>query len=63
MPIFDWKCDNNRCNNIIERIEKTGDPPMGMCPECLKGVMRKTTTFKGQFILKGDGFYNPSIGD
>lgn len=61
MPIFDWRCD--KCNYTIERIERTGDPPLGKCPECSKGTMKKTISFKGQYILRGDGFYNPSIGD
>lgn len=60
MPIYEYICSN--CNNKLDVLQKINEKPMVKCPKCnLNGLEKIVST--GGFILKGNDWYKPSIGD
>jgi len=57
MPIFDYKCAD--CGNEFEKIVRSEVVDVE-CPLCGAIAERKEVSFKGGFVLKGEGFYKPS---
>lgn len=60
MPIYVYRCTD--CSHEFERLQKTNDLPLTVCPECGSGSIHKVISPCG-IIFKGSGFYktdNPS---
>jgi putative FmdB family regulatory protein len=53
MPIYEYKCD--RCNQVIEKIQKFIDAPLTVHEVCGGNLERLISTSALQF--KGSGFY------
>lgn len=53
MPIYEYKCD--RCETVIEKIQKFIDPPLTVHEVCGGHLVRLISTSALQF--KGSGFY------
>ena len=58
MPIYEYLC-NMGCSNW-EVLQRLSEPPIKKCPTCNKNTARRLISGCG-FILKGKGFYKPSI--
>ena len=54
MPLYEYKCTN--CNEIIDKIQKIGEPLFKFCPSCCKDTLVKLFSAP-QFTLVGNGFY------
>ena len=54
MPTYDYSCP---CGHKFERFEGMNDDGMKECPKC-HGKEAIRLIGKGNFILKGKGFYN-----
>jgi len=53
MPIREYRCI--KCNNVMEVLEKIGEKPLEICPEC-GGKLEKLIS-NSSFVLKGSGWY------
>lgn len=53
MPIYEYKCE--RCDQVIEKIQKFIDPPLTIHEVCGGNLVRLISTSAFQF--KGSGFY------
>jgi putative FmdB family regulatory protein len=53
MPVYEYECQ--KCNQIIEAMQKFSDPPLAECPHC-RGSLRKMIS-QSSFHLKGSGWY------
>ncbi|MBI4851679.1 MAG: transcriptional regulator [Acidobacteria bacterium] len=53
MPIYEYKCE--KCNSIIEKIQKFSDPLLTECEKC-GGNLNKLLS-QSSFALKGSGWY------
>jgi putative FmdB family regulatory protein len=53
MPIYEYHCE--RCEKIIEQLQKFSDPPLAACPQCQSPVTKVIS--KTSFQLKGTGWY------
>lgn len=60
-PIFEYLCENKKCGLTTEIIEKYSDKTE-KCPNCGKKQFHRILS-GGNFLLKGEGFYNPSLGN
>lgn len=60
MPIYEYSCDKG-CPQW-EEIQRLSDPHSKKCPKCKKNTARRLIS-TGGFILKGKGFFKPSLGD
>jgi putative FmdB family regulatory protein len=54
MPLYEYECES--CHNRFERIQKFSDPPIGACPVCGKGPVRKLVSSPA-IQFKGSGWY------
>ena len=57
MPTYQYKCTDIKCEHSFETIQKMSDKPLVSCPECKAESLKKVIT-SGNFILKGDGWFN-----
>lgn len=60
MPIYVYRCAD--CSHEFERLQRTDDLPLTVCPECGSKTIHKVISPCG-IIFKGSGFYktdNPS---
>jgi putative FmdB family regulatory protein len=55
MPIYEYKCD--KCQKIVEVMQKFTDKPLSRCPSCGGRVSRLISNCS--FQLKGSGWYVP----
>jgi len=53
MPIYEYRCD--KCQRIIEVMQKFSDKPLSRCPSCSGRVVRIISNCT--FQLKGTGWY------
>jgi len=53
MPIYEYKCD--KCQRVIEVMQRFSDKPLGRCPSCGGRVTRLISNCS--FQLKGSGWY------
>ena len=53
MPIYEYSCD--RCEKIIEVMQKFKDKPLSRCPSCGGRLSRLISNCS--FQLKGTGWY------
>ena len=53
MPIYEYKCD--KCQRVIEVMQKFSDKPLTRCPSCVGRVSRLISNCS--FQLKGSGWY------
>jgi len=53
MPIYEYKCD--KCQKIVEVMQKFTDKPLSRCPSCGGRVSRLISNCS--FQLKGSGWY------
>ena len=53
MPIYEYRCD--KCQRIIEVMQKFSDKPLTRCPSCAGRVSRIISNCN--FQLKGSGWY------
>ena len=53
MPIYEYKCD--KCQRVIEVMQKFSDKPLTRCPSCGRRVSRLISNCS--FQLKGSGWY------
>jgi putative FmdB family regulatory protein len=53
MPIYEYRCD--KCQKIIEVMQKFSDKPLTKCPSCAGRVSRIISNCS--FQLKGSGWY------
>ncbi len=53
MPIYEYRCD--KCQRIIEVMQKFSDKPLTRCPSCAGRVSRIISNCS--FQLKGSGWY------
>lgn len=59
MPIYEYKCSNNKCSTeIFEIIQSFSDKSVGNCPECDSEADRIISAFSVHF--KGSGWYSTS---
>lgn len=64
MPIFNYVCENEECENSFEKLLKKRDQEDELeCPECGQGVERKK--FYGDHMIKyeADGFHRTDYED
>lgn len=54
-PTYDYSCAS--CKHKFERLEKMNAKGLKKCPKCNKKKAKRLLG-PGNFILKGDGFYN-----
>ena len=57
MPNYDYRCGS--CGYTFERFEGMNQDKPKKCPKCNKKKAKRLLG-KGNFILKGPGFYNTS---
>lgn len=55
MPVYEYKCQNVKCNNEWEEEASMKDPPQTKCPKCKKKTAKKLISL-GSFELKGGGW-------
>ena len=55
MPNYDYRC--GVCGHVQEVFTTMGDDKLKKCPACGKRKSKRLIG-KGNFILKGPGFYN-----
>ena len=60
MPIYPYLC--NDCGHEFDRLQKIGDDPLKVCPECGAESLRKKLT-AAAFKLKGTGWYETDFKD
>ena len=61
MPLFDYECKS--CGfELIDVLQRMGEEPLLYCPECNDPQLSKRMGAPS-FILKGEGWYDPSIQD
>jgi len=53
MPIYEYRCD--RCQKIVEVMQKFTDKPLSRCPSCGGRLSRLISNCS--FQLKGSGWY------
>ncbi len=53
MPIYEYKC--KECESHFEKIQKSTDEPLKVCPQC-GGELEKQWSLSG-FQFKGEGWY------
>lgn len=53
MPIYEYRCE--RCQKIVEVMQKFTDKPLSRCPSCGGKVSRLISNCS--FQLKGSGWY------
>ena len=53
MPIYEYRCD--KCQRIIEVMQKFSDKPLTRCPSCAGKISRLISNCS--FHLKGTGWY------
>jgi putative FmdB family regulatory protein len=53
MPIYEYQCD--KCQKIVEVMQKFTDKPLSRCPSCGGRVARLISNCS--FQLKGSGWY------
>jgi len=59
MPIYEYKCSNNKCSTeIFEIIQSFSDKSVASCPECKAEAERIISAFSVHF--KGSGWYSTS---
>jgi putative FmdB family regulatory protein len=64
MPIFEYKCTNERCENTdgFEQLHlKSGEERLTTCPKCGFDLDNMMSTFSPRFI--GAGFYSVDYKD
>lgn len=54
MPIYEYRCD--ACGFQNEYLQRVGDAPKTVCPQCGQQALRKLLSAAG-FQLKGTGWY------
>lgn len=54
MPIYEYRCDD--CAHRREFLQRVGDDPIKLCPECGSINFAKLVSAAG-FQLKGSGWY------
>lgn len=54
MPIYEYRCSS--CGAQQDVMQKLGDAPLAICPECGKESFSKQLSAAG-FQLKGSGWY------
>ncbi|HES58383.1 MAG TPA: zinc ribbon domain-containing protein [Firmicutes bacterium] len=54
MPIYEYQCE--KCDHVLEAIQKMSDAPLSECPACGKPALKKLISASG-FRLKGSGWY------
>jgi putative FmdB family regulatory protein len=54
MPIYEYRCAS--CGFQKEHLQKLGDAPLSVCPECGQSAYEKQLSAAG-FQLKGSGWY------
>lgn len=55
MPLYTYKCSNNKCNKILDKIAKAEVTHIS-CPDCGRRSDRQLTNIGG-VVFKGNGFY------
>jgi putative FmdB family regulatory protein len=55
MPTYDYRC--GICGYVHELFTTMSDDKLKKCPKCGRRKARRLLG-KGNFILRGDGFYN-----
>lgn len=55
MPLYNFKCSNEKCDNIVEKIQKYDDDPPN-CDKCESETIR--IIVNTSFVLKGKGWFN-----
>lgn len=53
MPIYEYKC--KECESHFEKLQKSSDEPLKVCPQC-SGGLEKQWSLSG-FQFKGEGWY------
>lgn len=56
--IREYICENKKCGETVERIEKFEDVPQTKCPKCQKDTLKLVEFPQTTFILKGKWFKN-----
>jgi putative FmdB family regulatory protein len=54
MPIYEYRCA--ACGHELERLQRLGDAPLTVCPDCGETELRRLVSAAG-FRLKGGGWY------
>lgn len=54
MPIYEYEC--RQCGHRLEQIQKVGDAPLTLCPQCGQKSLQKCVSLPS-FQLKGSGWY------
>jgi putative FmdB family regulatory protein len=54
MPIYEYRCA--ACGHELEKLQRLGDAPLTVCPDCGEGELRRLVSAAG-FRLKGGGWY------
>jgi putative FmdB family regulatory protein len=54
MPIYEYQC--GACGHVLEQLEKIGEAPLVVCPDCNKPELQKLVS-ASSFQLKGTGWY------
>ncbi len=60
MPIYEYKC--SECNHSFESLQKLGDAPLVICPNCGRPALNKLVS-AAAFHLKGSGWYETDFKD
>jgi putative FmdB family regulatory protein len=55
MPIYEFKCTNNACNNVEEHLLRHSDPLPTNCEKCASPIEKLVS--QTSFALKGSGWY------
>jgi len=53
MPVYEYRCD--KCQRVIEVMQKFSDKPLTRCPSCAGRISRIMSNCS--FQLKGSGWY------
>ena len=57
MPIYCYRCENEKCGKTHEIIQKVSDSPVTTCPSCGQETLKRTINSDVAIQFKGSGFY------
>jgi putative FmdB family regulatory protein len=60
MPTYDYACDS--CGHAFERTHGVNEEISKKCPACSRRKVRRMISSKGNFVLKGNGWYKDGYG-
>jgi len=56
MPTYEYAC--SACGHEWEQTQRIVDPPIEVCPKCVKSAAHRLISRGTGFILKGGGWYS-----